>query len=271
VRLLGAAGVGPAGARAVAFQASRGALIAVHDADDESLPDRIERQVAYLGEHPEIGVLGTCADVIDGRGRIIAAYRVPHGDGALRRMLRRAPPFVHGSVLMRREAYEEAGGFRAVFRCAEDYDLWLRIPPRFGLENLHLPLYRWRSHEGGTFARMRDQHIRFQAAARAFDEERRAVGRDAAALLASSGDWESFLGAYDRADRLALRLGEALVREGRTADARDALVRAMNVPRSLAAALAWWLLSWPVGLLPRARRHARHRAADPAPGRGGSA
>ena len=72
VRLLRAEGVGPAGARAVAFEAARGSLIAIHDDDDWSRPDRIARQVAYLGAHPAVGVVGSAAEIIDERGTVLA-------------------------------------------------------------------------------------------------------------------------------------------------------------------------------------------------------
>ena len=62
-----------------------------------------------------------------GRGEVVGDYAVPRHDAEMKQMQRRAPPFVHGSVMMRREAYERAGGYRAAFRASQDYDLWLRM------------------------------------------------------------------------------------------------------------------------------------------------
>ena len=256
VRLLRAEGVGPARARAIAFETSRGSLIAIHDDDDWSRPDRIERQVAYLAAHPDVGVVGSTAEIIDEKGATLAPYRVPLEEREIRRVLRRAPPFVNGSVLMRREAYEEAGGFRAPFRCAEDYDLWLRIPDRFGLANIAEPLYRWRLHGANSFTRDRVRHIEFLAIARAFAAERARRGVDSIDRLAAAGsDLDAFRRGYPFAGRLALLRGEGYVREGRTAEGRRALGRALLDPRSAAAAIAWWFLSWPVEGSPRGRRY----------------
>jgi GT2 family glycosyltransferase len=256
VRLLRADGVGPAGARAIAFEAARGSLIAIHDDDDWSRPERIERQVAYLAVHPEAGVVGSAAEIIDERGIVLAPYRVPLEEREIHRVLRRAPPFVHGSVVMRREAYEAAGGFRAPFRCAEDYDLWLRIPSRFGLANLAEPLYRWRLHGANSFTRDRVHHIEYLAIARAFAAERAQRGADSIdRLAAAASDLAAFRRGYRLAARLALHRGEGYVREGRTAEGRGALGRAFLDPRSAPAALAWWLLSWPVEGSPRGRRY----------------
>ena len=262
VRLLRADGVGPAGARAIAFDAARGSLIAIHDDDDWSAPNRIERQVAYLAAHPDVGVVGSVAEIIDEKGKTLAPYRVPTDAGVIRRVLKRAPPFVNGSVLMRREAYEAAGGFRAPFRCAEDYDLWLRIPPRFGMANLAEPLYRWRLHGANSFTRDRVRHIEYLAIARAFAAERAERGADSIdRLAAAGGDLDAFRRGYRFAGRLALLRGEGYVREGRTDEGRRALGRALLDYRSAAGAIAWWLLSWPVEGSPRGRRWRDARAA----------
>ncbi|HEX7078759.1 MAG TPA: glycosyltransferase [Candidatus Eisenbacteria bacterium] len=259
-RVIRAAGIGPAGARALAFASARGPLIAIHDDDDDSAPDRFERQVATLRARPDVGALGSAATIIDERGEFVGPYRVPITSPAIRRTLRRAPPFVHGSVMMRREAYEAAGGFRAPFRCAEDYDLWLRIPRRYGLANLPQALYRWRSHPGNSFAKDRDRHLEFLAIARAFAAERRARGTDSIELLASAGDPAAFRAMYPGAARLALYRGEAFVREGRVAEGRAALGAAFRSGPTRFPALAWWLLSWAVAASPRARRRSAARA-----------
>jgi glycosyltransferase involved in cell wall biosynthesis len=260
-RVLRTPGLGLAGALAAAAREARAPLLARHDDDDLSRPERLARQVEFLDRHPGIGVLGTAAVVIDERGEAQGEYPVPRDDAGTKHMLRRAPPFVHGSVVMRRELYERAGGYRAAFRASQDYDLWLRMADLATFANLGESLYAWRRHPGGVFARDRGRQVFHAAVARAFDEERRATGADAIALLERAGDAEALYAAYPRRDRLAFFLGEALVREGRVLEARAWLARAMRAPRSAAAALAWWLLSVPVAWTPRA---ARARAADAA-------
>ena len=261
-RVLRAEGIGPAGARSLAFHHARGELIAIHDDDDLSRPERLRRQVDFLESHRAHGVVGCAADVIDESGVRVGAFPVPFGDPAIRRVLRRAPPFVNGSVMMRRAAYEEAGGFRAPFRVAEDFDLWLRIPARFAMENLPEPLYAWRRHGDNTTARSRVDHLRFAATARAFAEERRDRGEDSVALLESAPDGDAFIARYPRAARLSFLIGEHLVREGRVREGRAYFARALesaagNSARLKATAALWWLLSLAVAFTPRARRVAR--------------
>lgn len=252
-RLLRTEGVGLAAALHQAAGVASGVFFARQDDDDRSDPERIERQVRFLHVHPEVGVVGCAATRIDESGRTRGPYPVPRKRAEIATALRRGTPFVHGSIMIRREVYEAAGGYRAAFQAAQDVDLWLRLPVGTELANLPEPLYSWREHPGGVFARARDRQLFFASVARAFAEERRATGADSIAALESAESPEHFLEQYRHADRVLVRLGELLVREGRTAGARALLRRAMNSPRSAVAAFSWWLLSFPVAMTPRGR------------------
>jgi glycosyltransferase involved in cell wall biosynthesis len=259
-RVLHTPGLGPAGARARAIESASGSLLAIHDDDDLSHAARLEMQVRHLVDHPGIALLGTAADIIDEEGRRVGAFPVPLDARAIERSLRRAPPFVHGSVMMRRDAYEAAGGYRAPFRTTEDYDLYLRFPRDRTLANLAAPLYRWRRHGANTNARSRGDHVFFLAVARAFRDQREASGRDSIDLLEKSASRDEFMRAYPLAARLARYLGEAQVREGRPRQGRHHLSFALGDANERWSALAWWLLSWPVAFTPRALRAARNDA-----------
>ena len=259
VRTLRTESVGPAAARDAAFRASHGSLLAIHDGDDVSRPDRSERQVAFLHEHPEVGVVGSAATHIDEHGSRIGVLSAPIGEAAIRRVLRRAPPFVHGSVMMRRSVYERAGGFRAAFRLSEDFDLWLRIPQNIGMANLQEPLYAWREHGGGATARERGPMLLYAAAARAFADERRETGRDSYDLLDQSPDAEALAARYSRRGRLAFYRGELLARAGLAREARSFLARALSDPTSCGRAIPWWLITWLLPFTARGRRAMRAR------------
>jgi glycosyltransferase involved in cell wall biosynthesis len=253
-RVLRANGVGPAAARALAAREASGELLSIHDDDDVSRPERFERQAAFLAAHPDIGLVGSAATRIDESGRELGLESFPSDDASLRARLRRAPPFVHGSVTMRREAYERAGGYRAAFRVAEDYDLYLRVANVTRFANLAEPLYAWRAHAGNTYARRRDEHLFYAAVARAFAWERASRGADSVDALSAAASPEAFLRDYAYAPRLACHWGELLVRQGWTAEARRVLTRGFADAGVAAGAAAWWLASWPVQLTPRARR-----------------
>jgi len=119
---------------------ARAPLVARLDADDLALPERLARQRAFLDTHPEVGLLGTAAREVDAAGREIGVVSPPEDDAAIRRLLIRRNPLVHSSVMMRREALEEAGGYDESLPVAQDYDLWMRMSRVTRLANLPSPL-----------------------------------------------------------------------------------------------------------------------------------
>jgi len=141
-RPLGIVGAGNAG-----VAASSAALVARQDQDDLSHPRRLERQVAALMENPAAVAVGTLCDGIDESGA-----RVRPRDRW--RLIGRPPlpPFPHGSVCMRRDAFDRVGGYReGTFRW-EDVDLFLRLVREGPVLVLPDALYRYRYHAGSLTA-----------------------------------------------------------------------------------------------------------------------
>ncbi len=73
-------------------------------------------------------------------GEILRTIIPPADDVAIRRALIRANPFIHSSVIMRREALEAAGGYDERIAVAQDYDLWLRMSRVTRMANVPEPL-----------------------------------------------------------------------------------------------------------------------------------
>jgi glycosyltransferase involved in cell wall biosynthesis len=127
-------------------------FVARMDADDVSLPTRLEQQVGFLEANSDVGLLGCGVEVIDEGGRAEGTTVLPPGDAELRRRLLLRNPFTHGSVVLRREALERAGGYRAGHGANEDYDLWRRIARTWQLAALPEVLYRYRRHAAAVTA-----------------------------------------------------------------------------------------------------------------------
>jgi glycosyltransferase involved in cell wall biosynthesis len=119
---------------------ARAPLVARLDADDLALPERLARQCAFLDAHPDVGLLGTGAREVGASGCEIRVVSPPEDDGAIRRALIRRNPFVHSSVMMRRSALGDAGGYDERLSVAQDYDLWMRMSRTTRLANLSAPL-----------------------------------------------------------------------------------------------------------------------------------
>jgi hypothetical protein len=129
-------------------------LIARLDADDVAMPNRLARQLAVMSAHPELGLLGSHANIIDADGRTIGRLSPVTRHDELTAVLRRSNPMIHSTVIFRKQLVLDLGGFRAPFEAAEDYDLWLRISERAQIANLPEPLIRYRRHATAVSARV---------------------------------------------------------------------------------------------------------------------
>lgn len=135
---------------------SRASWIARADADDICEPNRLEKQFAYLHEHPQIDVLGTQLTVINDAGEVTGYRTYPVEHETILRCLRRYNALAHPSVLFRKEPVLAAGGYRPYF--VEDYELWSRLAQhniRFANHPERLVRYRVIA-EGIRSAKVRD-------------------------------------------------------------------------------------------------------------------
>lgn len=141
----------PGLARSLRYAASlaRAPLLARLDSDDIALPSRFRMQCAVMEKNPSLGLLGTAVEVIDIHGRKLGERQPPLTDAAIKQFLTVGNPFVHSSVMMRRDAYDRAGGYREGLRLCEDFDLWCRMAEVTEVANLDVPLVQYRLHGGG--------------------------------------------------------------------------------------------------------------------------
>jgi glycosyltransferase involved in cell wall biosynthesis len=127
-------------------------LLARMDADDVMHPRRLELQAAALTARPDVDVLATRVRPIGTRGEGMRRY-VDWQNGLLRHEELVAnffveSPIAHPSVLMRREPFERAGGYRDP-GWAEDFDLWHRMREHGArFEKLPRALLSWRDGDG---------------------------------------------------------------------------------------------------------------------------
>ena len=123
--------------------AARGEYIARMDADDISLPERLEKQAAFLDAHPQTAVVAGAVELFGSQTGIRRFSQTPE---KLRVDLLCGCCFAHPSVMMRRETVLSLGGYDPAFEGAEDYHLWARIAQRYPLASLPDPVLRYRIH-----------------------------------------------------------------------------------------------------------------------------
>jgi hypothetical protein len=137
---------------------SEGELIARQDADDISLPNRLERQVAYFNDHPDLGLLGTWAEAIEERGRVLWKICPPAAPSLLKWRMLFKNNIIHTSVMFNKEKVIKLGGYNSNIAFAQDYDLWTRIMMRYEIAQLPEVLIHLRDHSDHITAKhLRDQ------------------------------------------------------------------------------------------------------------------
>ena len=109
-----------------------GPLIARMDADDIAHPDRLGLQYGFLQQHPGIALVSSLVRCFP-RPEVGEGFRVYEAwlnslltPEDIAREIYIESPLPHPSVMVRREALTEVGGYKD-FGWAEDYDLWLRL------------------------------------------------------------------------------------------------------------------------------------------------
>ena len=226
------AGGGPAAARDAGLAGLDTDLVALLDADDAWEPGKLAAQLTALEVHRD-------AVLCFGRATVVDPDGVPTGEGwaeppagrlaasELVAELFAANPIPTSSVVVRAESVRAAGGFAAPTTVAEDWDLWLRLLAR-----------------GGAFVCAPGARVRYRRHPDALTADVAGLARAGLALH------ERHAALVDPATRDRVRaadlraLARGLVREGRPAQARDALREAAGLApasgrdRALAALLA---------------------------------
>jgi len=146
----------------IACGLARGRYLARIDADDIALPERFERQVAYLEQNPPVALVGSLVKFIDASGRELTTIPFPTDDKGIKSWLfeLHLVPFSHPTLVFRTEAFRAVKGYRTIFAPAEDYDLLIRIAERWQLSNLPERLVEMRRHVHSlSFSNPRQQVI----------------------------------------------------------------------------------------------------------------
>jgi glycosyltransferase involved in cell wall biosynthesis len=135
---------------------ARGKYLARMDGDDIASPWRLEHQVRFLEANPRIGIAGTAVRFIDEEGKEMGTKYFPQLPGMVAWGLHFDCIIAHPSVMIRREVFEQLGGYSLQAEHVEDYDLWLRAMRVTDLSNLYEVLLDYRVHPGSASRRKRD-------------------------------------------------------------------------------------------------------------------
>lgn len=146
---------GISGSSNYGFSLARGKYIARQDHDDISLPERLEKQVAYMENHPEVGILGTGFKVFGSKSKNVL---YPEDDAAIKALLLFKMPLAHQTSMMRKELfYKNRLQYDESYASSNDRKLWIDAAPYMQFHNLPEILLRYRMYKGMTSVTKRDR------------------------------------------------------------------------------------------------------------------
>lgn len=195
--------LGRSKSRNKALDHATGDLISILDADDVSLPSRIEKQVAFLETHPDIFLVGSSAIRIDSAGHVVGYHKAITDSKEIEDKLKSRNCIYHSSITFRKTDRR----YRDKFTLAEDYDFYLLLlseGKRFASLNEELIKYRVYAEsatgEQAVFIRL------FAEKAKEFYSQRLKTGEDGYAQFSPDEIFSIEISKSDRREILEAQL-----------------------------------------------------------------
>jgi glycosyltransferase involved in cell wall biosynthesis len=151
VKVLVKANGGPASARNLAIKNSKGDYIAFLDSDDLWVEGKLEEQVAFLDENPEVGlVYGEALMFTETQGEKRIGDKIGYTSDPSFRLLLFGDYIPNSTVVIRRICLEKVGLLNESRELigVEDYEYWMRIAKHFPMAGISRPLAYYRIREG---------------------------------------------------------------------------------------------------------------------------
>jgi len=136
----------------IGLKHSHGKYIARQDADDVSLPPRLEEQFKLLEKNPEICAVGSWAQIINQKGERQRILKTPVTHEEIIAHLLLYNPMVHTSLFTRKKVLNEIGGYNENIAYAQDYYLWWKLSQKGRLACIGKELVRRRQMVEGSIA-----------------------------------------------------------------------------------------------------------------------
>lgn len=154
--------LGIAGNRNRGVSLVTGKYLVWQDADDISMPTRIEKQFQFMQTHQDVAIVGGYIELFRGHS-ILGIRKYPPDDASLRRCIFRYSPIAQPAAMVRVEALRKVGEYNLKYPPAEDIDMTFRLGEDLKLANLEEVVVRYReSDTSATFTRLRKMELSTQ-------------------------------------------------------------------------------------------------------------
>ncbi|WP_448701617.1 glycosyltransferase [Mucilaginibacter sp. AW1-3] len=145
IKLIDQPNMGVAAALNTGLEHATAPYIARFDADDICYPERLEKQLHFLQHNPEYILVGSDAEYIIENGDFLFNFQcIAHTHDEIMAKLYFYCPFIHPTVMYKKESVRNAGGYPNHAHNFEDYLLWTNIARIGKLYNMPQPLIKYR-------------------------------------------------------------------------------------------------------------------------------
>lgn len=128
------------------IEQAKGKYIVRMDSDDWSFPNRLEKQVSFMENNPQVGVSGGMIQICDSDLNFKKNRSYNKADTEIRKKLFRYSPFAHPATIWRKDIMRQAGLYNPSLIVAQDYDLYFRMGALSEFANLDDTLLKLRIH-----------------------------------------------------------------------------------------------------------------------------
>lgn len=226
-------GFGGSFARNAGIELADGDLIAFLDSDDEWLPGKLEKQIAFMDAQPGLSWSYTDAEVYDadtGEFKYFRGKKQTLCNGEILERLFLSNFIQTSTVVVKRSVFEDVGPFWPTPK-GTDWDMWLRISERYAIGLLPDVLCRYHTHKKTVTQNLSGQEA-YSASLKLVD---RALKRDSGRLAPLRNRAVA---------RIAMESGMQLASSGHLGQARQMFARAARHTPTNVRLHFYWLATF---------------------------
>jgi len=132
----------------IGLQHAQGQYMARMDADDISLPNRLEEQLKFLEINKDITLIGCQVELIDENNQIIGYKKSrPKDFDIVKFWIITKNPFIHSTFFLKMEEIKKINGYNEKYKYSQDFEICSRlIEKKYKIVNMPSYLLKFRRH-----------------------------------------------------------------------------------------------------------------------------